>query len=155
MRPDFLRGNKDLLKLPKTAFLCSRNIPASAVLKCYDWAIEQRDNGVCVISCFQSKIEKDVLHYLIQGSQPVIIVLARGMKKRFEPKILDALSQERLLMLTPFDDNVKHVTAETAEQRNRLMIEMSNEVIFGHISEGGNLAKLLEEYEGKKPMKIL
>jgi hypothetical protein len=30
-------GNIELLKLPKTAFLCSRNIPASAVLKCYDW----------------------------------------------------------------------------------------------------------------------
>jgi hypothetical protein len=38
-------GNSELLKLPKTAFLCSRNIPASAVLKCYDWAIEQRDKG--------------------------------------------------------------------------------------------------------------
>ena len=38
-------GNAELLKLPKTAFLCSRNIPASAVLKCYDWAIEQRDNS--------------------------------------------------------------------------------------------------------------
>ena len=38
-------GNTELLKLPKTAFLCSRNIPASVVLKCYDWAIKQRDNG--------------------------------------------------------------------------------------------------------------
>ena len=26
-------GNTELLKLPKTAFLCSRNIPASAVSK--------------------------------------------------------------------------------------------------------------------------
>ena len=57
-------GNIELLKLPKTAFLCSRNIPASAVLKCYDWAIEQRDKGNCVISGFHSKIEKDVFHYL-------------------------------------------------------------------------------------------
>jgi len=34
-------GNTDLLKLPKTAFLCSRKIPASVVLNCYDWALEQ------------------------------------------------------------------------------------------------------------------
>lgn len=34
-------GNTDLLELPKTAFLCSRQVPASVVLKCYDWAIAQ------------------------------------------------------------------------------------------------------------------
>ncbi len=31
-------GNTDLIKLPKTAFLCSRQVPTSVVLKCYDWA---------------------------------------------------------------------------------------------------------------------
>jgi hypothetical protein len=30
-------GNIELLELPKTAFLCSRQVPASVVLKCYDW----------------------------------------------------------------------------------------------------------------------
>ncbi len=45
-------GNTELLKLRKTAFLCSREIPASVVLKCYDWAIEQRDQGNCIISGF-------------------------------------------------------------------------------------------------------
>lgn len=66
-------GNTELLKLHKTAFLCSREIPASVVLKCYDWAIEQRDKGSCVISGFHSKIEKDVFHYLFAGTQPVIM----------------------------------------------------------------------------------
>jgi hypothetical protein len=36
-------GNTDLLKLPKTAFLCSRKVPASVVLKSYDWTIEQKE----------------------------------------------------------------------------------------------------------------
>jgi len=74
MRPNFLLGNTDLLTLPKTAFLCSRQIPASAVLKCYDWAIEQRDNGNCIISGFQSQIEKDVFHYLLKGGDVEIIL---------------------------------------------------------------------------------
>lgn len=39
-------GNIELIKLSKTAFLCSRKVPASIVLKCYDWAIEQRENGI-------------------------------------------------------------------------------------------------------------
>ncbi len=74
-------GNFDLLKLSKTAFLCSRKVPASAVLKCYDWAIAQKDLGSCVISGFHSRLEKDVLHYLLKGKRPIILALARGLKK--------------------------------------------------------------------------
>ena len=51
-------GNENLLKENKTAFLCSRKVPASVILKCYDWAIEQREKGNCVISGFHSQIEK-------------------------------------------------------------------------------------------------
>ncbi|MCG2711960.1 MAG: hypothetical protein L6416_06520 [Candidatus Omnitrophica bacterium] len=50
-------GNTELLNLRKAAFLCSREIPASVALKCYDWAIEQCNQGNCVISGFHSKIE--------------------------------------------------------------------------------------------------
>ncbi len=45
-------GNTELLKLHKTAFLCSRKISAGIVLKCYDWAVELRESGKCVISGF-------------------------------------------------------------------------------------------------------
>ena len=91
MIPYYTLGNTDILKLHKTAFLCSRKCPADIVLKSYDWAIEQREKGVCVISGFHSKIEKDVLHYLLKGSQPVILALARGLKKRLEHELKEAL----------------------------------------------------------------
>jgi hypothetical protein len=100
-------GNTDLLKLSKTALLCSRQVPASVVLKCYDWAIEQRDQGNCVISGFHSQLEKDVLDYLLNGKQPIILVLARGLKKRIEPELTKPLEEGRLLILTPFDRAVK------------------------------------------------
>ena len=73
MKIEQLLGNEILLELKKTAFLCSRKIPASVVLKCYDWAIAQRESGNCVISGFHSQIEKDVFHYLLKGQQPIII----------------------------------------------------------------------------------
>ena len=135
-------GNIELLKLRKTAFLCSREIPASVVLKCYDWAIAQRDQGNCIISGFHSKIEKDVFHYLLAGKQPVIIALARGMKDKVEPDLKTAIDAGRLLIVTPFENNVKRVTAETAEKRNRFMIELADEVVIGFASKGGMLEKL-------------
>ncbi len=107
-------GNKELLMLPKTAFLCSRQVPASVVLKCYDWAIEQREKGICVISGFHSQIEKDVLHYLLKGKQPNILALARGLKEKLEPEFEKPLEQGRLLIITPFDISVKRVSSQNA-----------------------------------------
>src|SRR3990170_9125421 len=90
-------GNKELLQRNKTAFLCSRKVPASVVLKCYDWAIEQREKGNCIISGFHSKLEKDVLHYLLKGKQPIIVALGRGLKQRVEPELREAFNKGRLL----------------------------------------------------------
>lgn len=143
-------GNVELLKQEKTAFLCSRKIPAGIVLKCYDWAIAQRDKGNCIISGFHSKIEKDVLHYLLKGQQPIIIAMARGLKKRIEPEFISELDKGRLLIVTPFEKEIKRITTETAMIRNQLMIDLAENVAIGFISKGGNLEKLLKQI--KKPI---
>jgi predicted Rossmann fold nucleotide-binding protein DprA/Smf involved in DNA uptake len=140
-------GNIDLLKQPKTAFLCSRKVPASAVLKCYDWAIAQREAGNCVISGFHSQIEKDVLHYLLKGKQPIILALARGQKEKLEPELEKPIEQGRLLIITPFDKTIKRVTEQTAETRNKLMIEFANDITVGYASPGGQLEELLQKVE--------
>ena len=138
-------GNYELLKLNKTAFLCSRKVPASAVLKCYDWAIEQREKGNCVISGFHSKLEKDVLHFLLKGKQPIILALARGLKDRIEPEFQQAIEQGRLLIITPFPEEVKRVTATNAQIRNELMVELADNITVGFISKGGLLEVLLRQ----------
>lgn len=139
-------GNKEILNLPKTAFLCSRQVPASVVLKCYDWAIAEREAGNCVISGFHSPLEKDVLHYLLKGTQPIIIALARGLKIRVEAELKKPLDQGRLLIITPFDASVKRVTTATAAIRNRMMIEIADKVVVGYASPGGKLDMLLKNY---------
>lgn len=138
-------GNYELLKLSKTAFLCSRKVPASAVLKCYDWAILHREEGNCVISGFHSKLEKDVLHFLLKGQQPIILALARGLKKRIEPEFQQAIEQGRLLIITPFSEEVKRVTEQTATTRNKMMIELADNIAVGYINIGGLLDELLRQ----------
>lgn len=142
-------GNYEILKSHKTAFLCSRKIPANAVLKCYDWAIAQRDAGNCVISGFHSKLEKDVLHYLLKGHQPLIVALARGLKTRIEPEFKMPLDNGRLLIITPFSKEVSRVTEETAALRNQIMIELADQVVVGHATENGQLHKILDRYLAK------
>ncbi len=50
-------GNREILDNYKIGFLCSRKVPVDIILKTYDWAIEQRDNGICVVSGFHSENE--------------------------------------------------------------------------------------------------
>ena len=138
-------GNYELLRADKTAFLCSRKVPAMAVLKCYDWAIKQRVDGNCVISGFHSQIEKDVLHYLLKGQQPIIIALARGLKEKIEPELQEALDRGSLLIVTPFDKTVRRITEKCANMRNQLMIELADHIAVGHINKGGLLEEILKQ----------
>ncbi len=139
----FTQGNCKIICRDKTAFLCSRKVPASVVLKCYDWAIEQRDAGNCVISGFHSTIERDVLHYLLKGEQPIIIALARGLKKELERELQKPFDNSRLLIISPFESQVKRADNQTAAIRNRLMIEMAERICIGYASSGGSLEKLV------------
>ncbi len=148
-------GNTRLLKLSKTAFLCSQQVPANAVLKCYDWAIAQREAGKCIISGFHSTIEKDVLHYLLKGSQPIIIALARGLKDKLEPELKQALKQDRLLIVTPFNRDVKRVTAKTAVKRNHFMLDLADNLVIGYLNPSGNLSKMLKDCSFNKRIKYL
>jgi predicted Rossmann fold nucleotide-binding protein DprA/Smf involved in DNA uptake len=136
-------GNVALLSQEKTAFLCSRTIPASAVLKCYDWAIAERDAGHCIISGFHSQIEKDVLEYLLKGKQPIIVCPARGLSKTIENKFKGDLEQGRMLIITTLCQNTKRVTEETALYRNRFMIELADKIVVGYANQQGSLIGLL------------
>ncbi len=146
-------GNSELLKLHKTAFLCSRKVPASVVLKCYDWAIEQREKGNCIISGFHSQLEKDVLHYLLKGKQPIIIALARGLREKVDPELQKPFEDGRLLIISPFEKQIKRVTEQTAAVRNKMMIELADNVVIGFCSKGGQLGEILSDV--KKPIKYL
>lgn len=136
-------GNLDILNLSKTAFLCSRKVPADVVLKCYDWATKMRDTGRCIISGFHSPLEQDVLHFLLKGTQPVIMVLARGIKMKWEPHIQQALDGNRLLIVSPFGDSVKRASEATAALRNDLMIHLANDIVVGFASLDGMLQRRL------------
>jgi len=142
-------GNKEILNNYKIGFICSRKVPASIILKTYDWAIEQRDNGVCVVSGFHSKIEKDVFDILAKGTQPIILVLARGMLKRFDKKLLQMIEANRLLIISPFENKVTRQTIQTAIKRNELTAEISDRIFIPYASEKSSLLHLIEKFRYK------
>ena len=138
-------GNPEILKLEKVAFLSSRKVPPAAVMKCYDWATEMRDQGVCVMGGFQSPLERDVLTLLLQGKQPVIWVLARKLwTLRGVPKAYRAAIEEgRLLIVSPVAQSIRRVDAQSAAVRNRFILETAQRITFAALDPDGELVRLL------------
>jgi predicted Rossmann fold nucleotide-binding protein DprA/Smf involved in DNA uptake len=138
-------GNDKLLDLHKVAFLCSRNCPAAVIQRSQQWAMAQRENGICVISGFQSRIEKEVLYHLLAGRQPLIVALARGLMKRLEPDLQNALDAGRLLIVSRYAESVTHACEESCLHRNRLMMQLADETVVAYAAPGGNLERLCRE----------
>jgi hypothetical protein len=143
-------GNENLLALHKIAFLCSRNCPAAVARKSRDWAIAQREKGSCVISGFHSRIEKEVLYRLLEGTQPIIVALARGIMKKLDPDMQAPLDAGRLLIVTRYAESVTHACEDSCFHRNRLMLELADETVIAYASPGGSLERLCGECPGAR-----
>ncbi|MCR5157748.1 MAG: DNA-processing protein DprA [Prevotella sp.] len=140
-------GNQELLKLRKTAFLASSTISSETVLQVYDWATEMRNRGECVVSGFSSKLEQDVLHFLLKGSQPIILVLGRQMYRDIPSELKEALAQNRLLMISV--SNATRQSKATAMARNRYVCEMADRILFVGVTEQSSLYAYKNKYQNK------
>ena len=100
-----------------------------------------RDAGRCVVGGFHSPLEKDVLHFLLKGTQPVVLVLARSLWRSVPETLRPALDAGRLLIVSPV--SAARVSAATALVRNRWILEHSEEHVFGSVDPAGSLAPLV------------
>lgn len=127
--PKYL-GNKELLKQKKVCFIASRNISSLSILPTLDWATEvskREDNAI--VSGFHSKMERNVLEILLKGQCGIIIVLARGMYRKLPKQYEEAMSQNRLLIISNEKDNVKRVSEQTAHKRNEFVREIADKMM--------------------------
>ena len=143
---DYL-GNKELLKMPKTAFLASSKIPVDLVLSCYNWASQTAQSDQCVISGFCSHLEKEVLHFLMKGRCPIILVLAREMYKQIPSELQPLLDANRLLIISV--SKAVRQSKATAYARNKYICEMADKILFVGVTEKSSLYQLKEEFNEK------
>jgi hypothetical protein len=138
-------GNRELLKLKKTAFLSSSTIAPDMVLRCYDWAAGKHER--CVVSGFSSKLERDVLHFLLKSKCPIILVLARQMYKVVPEALKDALGQGRLLIIST--STAVRQSKVTAFARNKYICEIADSIIFVGVTTNSSLYPLAEKFKQK------
>ena len=135
-------GNTKLLERKLTAFLSSRTISTNKVMPCYDWATSLSADANCVVSGFQSSIEQDVLHFLMKKKIPVIVVLARSMYKHIPEELKEAYDEDRVLFISI--SNNPRVNRATALSRNKYVVDISQVVLFGMLSEESSLNDIFQ-----------
>ena len=144
MKVEYL-GNKELLNMPKTAFLASRTIPPDMVLRCYDWATTKHEG--CVVIGFSSKLEQDVLHFLLKAKRPVIFVIARCMYKTIPEELKKAINDGNLLIISV--SSAIRQTKITAHARNKYVCEIADAIHFIGVTESSSLFELMKAYSDK------
>lgn len=122
-------GNIELLKMKKLGFLASRKISTLSVLPTLDWAMKvSKQKDIAIVSGFHSKMERDVLKILLQGECGIIVVLARGMYRKLPKQYEEAMSQNRLLIISYEKESVTRISESTAHKRNNYVRKIADEM---------------------------
>jgi len=142
-------GDEGILQNHKIAFFCSQKCPAEVILKSFDWAIEQRNKGNCIITGAHSPIEKDVFHFLLKGKQPLILVLGRKMWKGLDPLLQSAIDTNRLLIIDQMGEGHERISKSSSLKRNEIILKIADEIVVAHATEGGKLDRMLKTQNNK------
>src|SRR6266567_8737009 len=137
-------GNTALLERDLNGLLCSKACPGAKIIEAMDLAQRWRAENRAVISGFHTAVEKECLRIFLRGPQPIVVCLARGIDPFQLPSDWQTEYQRgELLIVSPFDSLVRRPTEETAEIRNKLVIDLETSVTVIHASPGGLLNQLV------------
>lgn len=139
-------GNVEILRSKKLALFCSVKCPGKVILETYDLAHKLREEGVTVIGGFHSPMERECLEILLRGTAPVVLCPARGMAKmRLRPELRAPLENGRLLLVSPFNDNQRRATQETAMARNRFVAALAEAVFVAYAAPNSKTENFCRE----------
>lgn len=133
------RGNIALIDYPHTGFLCSRIVPASNLNEIVQWAQGVTDTSRCVVCGCQTSIEYQVVQALLNNRVPVIIVYSTTIPELMPPEWETALMENRILILSQCDSTTP--TNNAYLDRNALIIALSDNIVVGYCTRGGNIAQ--------------
>ena len=137
--PPRLLGNPALLQRPRLGFLASRgdSTPHGKL---------PLQPGEVILSGFLSPMERAVFRAGLAARRPMIWVKPFGLAQGGESAAIQtAIAEDRLLILSPFDDAIEAPSARRAVWANHYVIANSTRLAVGHLNPDGMLACLLCE----------
>ncbi|MDE6018702.1 MAG: hypothetical protein K2G85_07815 [Muribaculaceae bacterium] len=141
-------GNTSILKQKKIGYFASGTIGSKSVLPTLDWATEvaKRDD-VAIVSGFHSKMEREVLDFLLRGKCGIICVLARSIYRKVPSKFREAYDAGRVLFISPCKTSAVMTSRHLCQQRNEYVASISDELVFSSLSPESSLYPLSLTYK--------
>jgi REP element-mobilizing transposase RayT len=136
--PKYL-GNRVLLELPNVGFLASRGEAAlhgNFPLK----------SGEVIMSGFLSPMERALFKAGLANRKPMIWVKPWTLEEGIDyPPISTAIKDGRLLIISPFAEQVDTPSVRRAAWCNQYVLANSNRMVIGHLNPSGMLACILTD----------
>ncbi|MFC1856866.1 DNA-processing protein DprA [Thermodesulfobacteriota bacterium] len=134
----YASGDMGILQYPKIGLICSIRCSGSIIIRTFDAIRDLRDMHVAMIGGFHSPMERDCLDLWLNGTQPVIFCPAKSLHNLPMGKTArKALAINRLLILTPFGNDVRRTTSRQAIFRNDMVAALSDVLFVPHASNNG------------------
>jgi predicted Rossmann fold nucleotide-binding protein DprA/Smf involved in DNA uptake len=140
----FFYGNERLLANHKIGVLASRKCPAATILEAHNRFKELAAENRTIVSGFHSPLEQECLRLLLRDGGNIVFCVARGLEKmRIKKEWRNAIEEDRMLIVSQCKPSIDHITKEQTKQRNRLVVQISDELYTPYVQPGGSLAELL------------
>ena len=138
-------GNTSLLDRRKIGYFASGTIVTLSVLPTLDWAAGvARREDVAIVSGFHSKMEREVLDFLLRGKCGIICVLARSIYKKIPEKFREAYNAGRVLFIAPFKTSANRTSRHLCQQRNEYAASISDSLVFSSLTPESSLYSLTQ-----------
>lgn len=136
-------GNTSLLDRKKIGYFASSKIATLSVLPTLDWATEvAQHEDVAIVSGFHSKMEREVLDFLLRGKCGIVCVLARSIYKKIPEKFREAYNSGRVLFIAPFKTSATRTSRHLCQQRNEYVANISDSLVFTFLTPDSSLYPL-------------
>ena len=137
-------GNTSLLDRKKIGYFASGTIASQNVLPTLDWAVEvAKRKDVSIVSGFHSKMEREILDFLLRGKCGVICVLARSIYKKIPVRFHEAYDTGRVLFISPCKTSAVMTSRPLCQQRNKYVASICDELVFSSLSPESSLYPLV------------
>lgn len=144
-------GNTSLLDRKKIGHFASSKIATLSVLPTLDWATEvAQHEDVAIVSGFHSKMEREVLDFLLRGKCGIVCVLARSIYKKIPEKFREAYNSGRVLFIAPFKTSATRTSRHLCQQRNEYVASISDELVFSSLTPRSSLFSLVTSNQYQK-----
>ena len=144
-------GNTSLLDRKKIGYFASSKIATLSVLPTLDWGTEvAQHEDVAIVSGFHSKMEREVLDFLLRGKCGIVCVLARSIYKKIPEKFREAYNSGRVLFIAPFKTSATRTSRHLCQQRNEYVASISDELVFSSLTPRSSLFSLVTSNQYQK-----